>query len=569
MDGKWIRKPQSDVSAVFVHGLQLRGEPAWRHANGCYWPEMLAKETGLEPLGVYVFTYQANLSSGDYGITDAVDALKEQMKLDGVRESGRLVFICYSMGGIVVRKFLVQRAAELSNAGKEIDLFLIASPSLGSRYADWLSLLARRHAQVRDLRSIENNTWLQELDKEFINLQHSVHLKIKGKELVEDKGMSLGRFNLGYLLDPFRKPVVEQFSAARYFGERIKIPGSDHFSIARPKDSTALQHRLLVNFIQETTSFKLLHIKTEFKNAASMLGHPVLYEFLEHECAQKTLFPGASLKMLRQPVGSTIIPMAVAVFAKGVPVRLGNLDARVWSSKDLEIDDYIKKRDAMIGNSLIGKTDKIIYTARRIITTSDACEIEGGLTTYLSGLKVHHALMHELLLNAYRLHNNNNLSVEALESGLIKRRNFFASTEIDQVRYRPISISALVIYKSEDEGYKIIVRKRSARVAVDPEMIQAIPSFTFQAEVDPKREWNVRHCLMKEYAEELFNEQVDETRADTPEFISQFKAAKDLRNALKTGQCELLYSGVVLDLMRWAQLSEQDLRFDRWRICRG
>jgi hypothetical protein len=26
---------------------------------------------------------------------------------------------------------------------------------------------------------------------------------------------------------------------------------------------------------------------------------------------------------------------------------------------------------------------------------------------------------------------------------------------------------------------------------------------------------------------------------------------------------------VLKPLVRWAQLSEQDLRFDRWRICRG
>ncbi len=94
-----------------------------------------------------------------------------------------------------------------------------------------------------------------------------------------------------------------------------------------------------------------------------------------------------------------------------------------------------------------------------------------------------------------------------------------------------------------------MVRRRSDAVAIDPNLIQAIPSFTFQPEVDSTQEWDIRHCLRKEYAEELFGEKVDETRAETHEFIDDFRSARELRDALNGGECELLYSGVVLDLM--------------------
>ena len=43
--------------------------------------------------------------------------------------------------------------------------------------------------------------------------------------------------------------MVEPFSGARYFGESFKVPGSDHFSIAKPEDREAIQHRLLLYFI--------------------------------------------------------------------------------------------------------------------------------------------------------------------------------------------------------------------------------------------------------------------------------------------------------------------------------
>jgi hypothetical protein len=246
MQGEWIRKPHGATSAVFVHGILSSGETCWRNDNGSYWPDLLKSKPELGSLGIYVFTYQTGIFSGSYRLGDIVDALKEHMRLDGVLESNQLIFVCHSMGGIVVRKFIVERAAELIGAGKEIDLFLVASPSLGSTYADWLSPLAQLfgHAQADALRFVRNNNWLMDLDKEFLNLKEGGKLKIKGKELVEDKFVVLNKF--------WGRQVVEAFSGSRYFGDPFKVPGSDHFSIAKPKDKTAIQHRLLCKFIMET-----------------------------------------------------------------------------------------------------------------------------------------------------------------------------------------------------------------------------------------------------------------------------------------------------------------------------
>ena len=159
MPAPWIRKPQDGTSAVFVHGILSSGEACWRHENRTYWPDLLKAEPELASLGIYVFTYQTEVFSGSYRLGDIVDALKENMRIDGVLESERLVFVCHSMGGLVVRKFLVERAVELIEAEKEIGLFLVASPSLGSSYADWLSPLARffGHSQADALRFVRGN----------------------------------------------------------------------------------------------------------------------------------------------------------------------------------------------------------------------------------------------------------------------------------------------------------------------------------------------------------------------------------------------------------------------------
>ena len=244
MQGEWVREQKNGSSVVFVHGILSSGETCWRHKNGSYWPDLLKNESGLDELGIYVFTYQTGVFSGNYRLGDAVDSLKEHMRLDGLFDNRRIIFVCHSMGGIVVRKFLVERQAELIEGKTEIGLFLVASPSLGSSYANWLSPLAQffGHSQAAALRFQQENAWLNDLDKEFQNMKEAGRLKIKGKELIEDKFPILGQ-----------KQVVEPFSGARYFGEPYKVPQSDHFSIAKPLDEKAIQHRMLCQFIKRLT----------------------------------------------------------------------------------------------------------------------------------------------------------------------------------------------------------------------------------------------------------------------------------------------------------------------------
>src|SRR5262245_2889860 len=104
MQGEWVREQKNGSSVVFVHGILSSGETCWRHKNGSYWPELLKNESGLDESGIYVFTYQTGVFSGNYRLSDAVDALKEHMRLDGLFDNRRIIFVCHSMGGIVVRK---------------------------------------------------------------------------------------------------------------------------------------------------------------------------------------------------------------------------------------------------------------------------------------------------------------------------------------------------------------------------------------------------------------------------------------------------------------------------------
>jgi hypothetical protein len=157
-----------------------------------------------------VFTYKTGFFSGTYSLGDVVDALKEHMRLDGVMNRRRIVFVCHSMGGIVARRFLVQRAADLIENRKSIGLFLVASPSLGSGYANWLSPLARffEHTQADALRFEQTNTWLMDLDRDFQNLKESERLSMNGKSWWKTHSWSLATCCAGRSFSRFRARVI-------------------------------------------------------------------------------------------------------------------------------------------------------------------------------------------------------------------------------------------------------------------------------------------------------------------------------------------------------------------------
>jgi pimeloyl-ACP methyl ester carboxylesterase/O-acetyl-ADP-ribose deacetylase (regulator of RNase III) len=249
MKGSWIRKlgeTSSPLTVVFVHGILSDGESCWRHRNGSYWPDLLCSQESLRDIGIYEFTYNTDFFSGSYNLGDIVDSLNECLRLDDVNRARKIVFIAHSMGGIVVRRYVVQRCDELAERGAELGLFLIASPSVGSSYATWLSPIAKflGHAQGQALAFCQNNFWLNDLNGDFRNLLVRGKLVIEGRELVEDRFIVLKRLLV-------LEQVVPPFSGAVFFGDAFKVPLSDHFSIAKPVDAQAIQHRMLCEFIEK------------------------------------------------------------------------------------------------------------------------------------------------------------------------------------------------------------------------------------------------------------------------------------------------------------------------------
>jgi hypothetical protein len=241
-------RPSADGSdyIIFIHGILSNSETAWQNKNGAYWPSLLTNEPDIRNAGVYAFGYRTDLFSRTYSLKDVVDSLREFFNLDQLWSAKRLCFVCHSMGGIVARKFTVTEQSKFIQNKTKIGFFLVASPSLGSRDGNLAAPFARlfRNSQAEALRFSQQNVWLNELDSDFITLKENGLIEIVGKELIEDNAIPAKRWALLF------RQTVEPFAAARYFGEPVKIPFSDHSTIAKPENEQAEQYRELVFFLR-------------------------------------------------------------------------------------------------------------------------------------------------------------------------------------------------------------------------------------------------------------------------------------------------------------------------------
>lgn len=242
MSGRWIRAVGSDTTIVFVHGINS-DEDAFRSSTA-FWPELVTAEEHFAWIGVYAFEYRSKITAPGFTLSDAVSYLKEILRLEKIDQQKQVIFVTHSMGGNLVRRYLVTQSLELAKRQTKCGLFLLACPSNGSHYANLFRLIRRNyHMQLESLVSSQKNVWLNDLDTDFKNLLHSKPFEIVGRELAEDLPI------VARMLLP-RTQVVPPQSALKYFGEPIKVPGTHHLNIAAPADAASIQHRMLVDFIK-------------------------------------------------------------------------------------------------------------------------------------------------------------------------------------------------------------------------------------------------------------------------------------------------------------------------------
>jgi hypothetical protein len=246
----WYETKGDKSALVFVHGIFSESRTCWissKKTGAVFWPDLVLADSRLASMPIFMGGYHTAISSARAEIRDVAEELFRGLTLpdkfgnEPPLSRPELIFVCHSTGGIVVRYLLLNKRE--SFAAKKIGLILIASPSGGSKWANWFPVrsLARLYGN-RLFQQLEWDNWsLRNLDYEFKNLRNEkMILNLLGAEACEEHFIISHRFlpNLSFIVNPE--------SACRYFGAPNNLPGTDHSTAVKPTDSDQEPHRFLL-----------------------------------------------------------------------------------------------------------------------------------------------------------------------------------------------------------------------------------------------------------------------------------------------------------------------------------
>ncbi len=264
----WYVDQGADTVVVFVHGIFSSSRSCWLFKDAAtgrtvFWPDLVRTDPRLGGPDIYLGGYYTSVDSADYSLTDCATELRDAMQRQETGhartpyDARRIVFVGHSTGGIVVRYLINRYKADFRD--KAVGLALMASPSLGSTWADLFASAAEHNGQRLGRQLSWDDSALQNLHWEFSELvsPHNTELPgLFGREAAEH--YMIGRSRLPSWLRavlPARNKVVEKLSAAQYFGQVRQIGGTDHFSIVKPDSLEHPSHQFLVGFMSDFRAF--------------------------------------------------------------------------------------------------------------------------------------------------------------------------------------------------------------------------------------------------------------------------------------------------------------------------
>ena len=113
-----------------------------------------------------------------------------------------------------------------------------------------------------------------------------------------------------------------------------------------------------------------------------------------------------------------------------------------------------------------------------------------------------------------------------------------------------IGIGTLTVFN--DRGtYKAILARRSETTAFDSGLFHVLPAMMFEqttADFADPREWSVKHQILREVLEELFN-MPEERQPSRWDFFYDHPASRYLLELLQSGAAQLCATGIILNLL--------------------
>jgi pimeloyl-ACP methyl ester carboxylesterase len=139
---------------VFVHGIFGNGRDTWTNrSTGAYFPRLLTEDRLFDKADVWVYDYPTSPTLRSYSIDELADHLRRHLRDDNViANHKRIIFIAHSMGGLIVRAYLLKYREQVPPDQISL-LYFFSTPSTGTDLANFGRFLSK-NPQLADMRKM-------------------------------------------------------------------------------------------------------------------------------------------------------------------------------------------------------------------------------------------------------------------------------------------------------------------------------------------------------------------------------------------------------------------------------
>jgi tetratricopeptide (TPR) repeat protein/pimeloyl-ACP methyl ester carboxylesterase len=219
---RFFGSPDTDELVVFVHGLCGTSDNTWTNRqSGFNFPRSLAQDYSAY---VFAFDYATALDHAPSVLSVSKLLSFEIAQLLQRHSYKRVKFVAHSLGGLVVREYILDLQERDHPTIQVTHLVLLASPTNGSDLANF-KMLVPANRQVAEMTHVDHgNSYLQSLNerwnKEFRAIGHPRSIFVAAA--FEERSIFTGT-----------KPVT--YSSAVAEVDDSQGFHTDHFDIARPE----------------------------------------------------------------------------------------------------------------------------------------------------------------------------------------------------------------------------------------------------------------------------------------------------------------------------------------------
>lgn len=251
--------PAREGDIVFVHGLGGSSHDTWRHGldgtkDHFFWPLELGAD--LKSFGIWTVGYPAGfIEMGQPGMIIAKRAGNLALKLANAGVGTRpVVFICHSMGGLVVKALVADSDANADDERKRLaqmvrGIVFCGTPHRGSEFADAAVILGKvlggAQAHVDEMRA--NAESLDLLHERFIEWQRKSRVPIDS--YAENNGLYRAGI-LGRLL-PLGLVVPRASANTGIAGHSLRDIDADHLTLVKPRHRQSDVYAGTLRFIRK------------------------------------------------------------------------------------------------------------------------------------------------------------------------------------------------------------------------------------------------------------------------------------------------------------------------------